>query len=41
MREQISGARVVRAFVKEKHEERRFAKSNDELYSLNVTVGGL
>jgi ATP-binding cassette subfamily B protein len=41
LREQISGSRVVRAFVKEKHEERRFAVANDNLYNLNIRVGRL
>ncbi|MDR1447840.1 MAG: ABC transporter ATP-binding protein/permease [Candidatus Ancillula sp.] len=41
LREQISGTRVVRAFVKEKHEEQRFAEANDRLYSLNIKVGRL
>ena len=31
LREQITGVRVVRAFVREEHETRRFARANDEL----------
>jgi ATP-binding cassette, subfamily B, multidrug efflux pump len=31
MREQIGGIRVIRAFVREAHERRRFAAANDEL----------
>lgn len=41
MREQIIGLRVIRAFVKEEHESRRFAAANSELTDISVRVGRL
>jgi ATP-binding cassette, subfamily B, multidrug efflux pump len=41
MREQITGLRVIRAFVKEDHESRRFAAANAELTGISVRVGRL
>ena len=39
LREQITGVRVVRAFVRERHEEQRFAVANDDLTRVAVTAG--
>ncbi len=39
LREQITGVRVVRAFVRERHEESRFAVANDDLTQVSVTAG--
>ena len=39
MREHITGIRVVRAFVREDHEARRFGKANAELMDVTVQVG--
>jgi ATP-binding cassette, subfamily B, multidrug efflux pump len=39
LREQITGVRVVRAFVREQHETERFAQANEELTSVAVTAG--
>ncbi|MFF8604801.1 ABC transporter ATP-binding protein [Streptomyces sp. NPDC015346] len=41
MREQITGVRVVRAFVRDRHEQRRFAAANDELRTVGLRVGRL
>jgi ATP-binding cassette subfamily B protein len=41
LREQISGIRVVRAFVREKEETRRFAKANDDLTATSLRAGRL
>jgi ATP-binding cassette subfamily B protein len=41
MREQITGIRVVRAFVREDHEESRFAEANDRLTDAGLHVGRL
>lgn len=41
LREQISGIRVIRAFVREPHERTRFAVANDELYDVSLRVGRL
>ena len=41
MREQLSGIRVVRAFVREDHERARFAVANDELSDTTWRVGAL
>lgn len=41
MREQITGIRVVRAFVREEHEEQRFAGANGELTLAGLKVGRL
>jgi len=38
LREQIAGVRVIRAFVKTKYEEDRFAQSNDELMQTTLSV---
>ncbi|MGN6161352.1 MAG: ABC transporter ATP-binding protein [Marmoricola sp.] len=39
LREQITGVRVVRAFVRERHETERFADANQELTSVALTAG--
>jgi ATP-binding cassette, subfamily B, multidrug efflux pump len=39
LREQITGIRVVRAFVREPYETRRFADANQELTGVAITVG--
>ncbi|WP_182525713.1 ABC transporter ATP-binding protein [Nocardioides dongkuii] len=39
LREQISGIRVVRAFVREPYERERFAVANDRLTDVAVTAG--
>jgi ATP-binding cassette subfamily B protein len=39
LREQITGIRVVRAFVREPHEVARFARSNDDLTQVSVRAG--
>jgi ATP-binding cassette subfamily B multidrug efflux pump len=39
LREQITGVRVVRAFVTERHETERFAHANDDLTQVAVTAG--
>jgi len=41
MREQITGIRVVRAFVREEHEEARFAEANGQLTNAGLQVGRL
>lgn len=41
LREQISGMRVVRAFVREPHEALRFAEANDELTMTSLRAGRL
>lgn len=41
LREQITGIRVVRAFVREPYEARRFDKSNRELTDVSLAVGSL
>ncbi|MDH6113769.1 ATP-binding cassette subfamily B multidrug efflux pump [Kitasatospora sp. MAP12-15] len=41
LREQISGVRVIRAFVRDRREQRRFAKINTELSVANLRVGRL
>jgi ATP-binding cassette subfamily B protein len=41
LREQITGVRVVRAFVREEHERRRVGATNAELYTLSSRVGRL
>ena len=38
LREQIAGVRVIRAFVKTKYEEERFAGANDELMQTTLSV---
>ncbi|MBE7325369.1 ABC transporter ATP-binding protein [Nocardioides sp. Y6] len=39
LREQVTGVRVVRAFVRERHEVARFDVANDALTSVAVTAG--
>jgi ATP-binding cassette, subfamily B, multidrug efflux pump len=39
LREQIAGIRVVRAFVREPDETRRFGAANDDLTAVSVTAG--
>jgi ATP-binding cassette subfamily B protein len=39
LREQITGIRVVRAFVREPYETARFGRANDELTGLAINVG--
>jgi ATP-binding cassette, subfamily B, multidrug efflux pump len=39
LREQITGVRVVRAFVQEQHETERFGRANEELTDVAVTAG--
>lgn len=41
LREQISGIRVIRAFVRERREEERFAVANDRLFDTSLRVGKL
>ncbi|TVR26327.1 MAG: ABC transporter ATP-binding protein [Ilumatobacter sp.] len=41
LREQITGIRVVRAFVREPHETRRFAAANADLTSVSLRAGRL
>ncbi|MER5418918.1 ABC transporter ATP-binding protein [Streptosporangium roseum] len=41
LREQLSGIRVVRAFVREREETRRFAAANDALTGTSLRVGRL
>ncbi|HET7398716.1 MAG TPA: ABC transporter ATP-binding protein [Intrasporangium sp.] len=41
LREQITGIRVVRAFVRERHEEARFAEANRSLTRAGLAVGRL
>ncbi|NYG58769.1 ATP-binding cassette subfamily B protein [Nocardioides daedukensis] len=39
LREQITGIRVVRAFVREPEETKRFAKANDDLTDVSIRAG--
>ncbi|MGW3557860.1 ABC transporter ATP-binding protein [Streptomyces sp. NPDC000963] len=41
LREQITGVRVVRAFVRDRHERERFAAANDELFAVGLRAGRL
>ncbi len=41
LREQISGIRVIRAFVRDRYEQERFARANDELMTVSLGVGRL
>ncbi|WP_413544319.1 ABC transporter ATP-binding protein [Citricoccus nitrophenolicus] len=41
MREQIMGIRVVRAFVRERHEARRFTDANEVLTRTSINIGRL
>ena len=39
LREQITGVRVVRAFVRERHETQRFAQANEDLTEVSIRAG--
>jgi len=39
LREQITGVRVVRAFVRERHETQRFAEANEDLTQVSISAG--
>ena len=41
LREQISGVRVIRAFVRDRHERDRFGTANSELFDVSLGVGRL
>jgi ATP-binding cassette subfamily B multidrug efflux pump len=41
LREQIAGIRVIRAFVRDTSERRRFAVANTELYDVSLGIGRL
>ena len=41
MREQITGIRVIRAFVRDRHEQKRFAGANTQLMGVSLGVGKL
>jgi ATP-binding cassette, subfamily B, multidrug efflux pump len=41
VREQITGIRVIRAFVRDDHERQRFASANTELMDVSLAVGKL
>jgi len=41
MRENLTGIRVIRAFVRTAHEERRFAEANADLTRTALSVGRL
>jgi ATP-binding cassette subfamily B protein len=41
LREQLTGVRVVRAFVRERHETERFGAANDELTGVSLRAGYL
>lgn len=41
LREQITGARVIRAFVRDRRERRRFEEVNSEVSDVNLRVGRL
>ncbi|MFD3913963.1 ABC transporter ATP-binding protein [Streptomyces sp. NPDC058603] len=41
MREQITGVRVIRAFVRDTHEQRRYAGANQELMAVALRTGRL
>ncbi|MFF2813159.1 ABC transporter ATP-binding protein [Streptomyces sp. NPDC058000] len=41
LREQITGIRVIRAFVRDRHERERFAGANTELYDISMRAGRL
>jgi ATP-binding cassette, subfamily B, multidrug efflux pump len=41
VREQITGIRVIRAFVRDRHEQARFARANTELTDVSLRVGRL
>jgi len=41
LREQITGVRVIRAFVRDRHEQERFARANTELFEVSLGIGRL
>jgi ATP-binding cassette subfamily B multidrug efflux pump len=41
VREQITGIRVIRAFVRDGHEQRRYGQANTELTDISLAVGKL
>ncbi|MEU8354504.1 ABC transporter ATP-binding protein [Nonomuraea sp. NPDC048882] len=41
LREQITGIRVIRAFVRDRHERERFAVANEQLTDVSLRVGRL
>ncbi|WP_435736160.1 ABC transporter ATP-binding protein [Cellulosimicrobium sp. PMB13] len=41
LREQITGIRVIRAFVRERHEEQRFGEANEALFDTSLRAGKL
>ncbi|WP_433889207.1 ABC transporter ATP-binding protein [Streptomyces sp. CA-111067] len=41
LREQITGIRVIRAFVKDDYEQKRFAEANEDLTSVSLATGRL
>ncbi|MER6995125.1 ABC transporter ATP-binding protein [Streptomyces sp. NPDC000410] len=41
MREQITGIRVIRAFVRDEHEQRRYAEANGDLMTVALRAGRL
>ncbi|MDQ1708895.1 MAG: ATP-binding cassette, subfamily multidrug efflux pump, partial [Frankiaceae bacterium] len=41
LREQITGIRVIRAFVRDTHEQQRFRAANEELYEVSAGAGRL
>ncbi|MFC5663993.1 ABC transporter ATP-binding protein [Kitasatospora misakiensis] len=41
LREQITGIRVIRAFVKDDHEQNRFGEANEDLTGVSLQVGKL
>ncbi|WNI15399.1 ABC transporter ATP-binding protein [Actinacidiphila sp. ITFR-21] len=41
LREQITGIRVIRAFVKDEYEQRRFGAANEELTAVSLATGRL
>ncbi|GAA2684496.1 ABC transporter ATP-binding protein [Streptomyces lunalinharesii] len=41
LREQITGIRVIRAFVRDRHERERFAGANTDLYDISIRAGRL
>src|SRR5262249_24538839 len=41
LREQISGIRVIRAFVRDEHERERFEGANRSLFNLGISTGTL
>ncbi|MGW7579473.1 ABC transporter ATP-binding protein [Streptomyces sp. NPDC054765] len=41
LREQITGIRVIRAFVRDRHERERFAGANTDLYDVSLRAGRL